>query len=539
MPVVLDGTAGSDVILATAPVVTAHPNFAGSPASLEVNALGGDDGIVRDRTGTYGGFDFQYWDAKIDGGAGFDVLNYNNADGPITARLDLTWTAVTVGGQRVYVQSDNGFSMVTGPALPIASENNWFRGADLVQNVEGIAGTIYDDTIHGDDKANRLWGHDGHDTVIGNGGSDKLWGGKGDDFVSGGDGFDTMDGGEGDDDLYGGRGRDTIDGGDGDDVVWGQQGDDTLRGGEGDDEIRGGDGNDRIFTGDGGDTVYGDGGRDWITVEGFGGKTINGGAGVDTLEFTQKAVVNLYSGFAWRGNAGVDGTDGVTSIENLVTSGHDDVVIATDGVNDVRTFGGSDWIMAMGGDDRIFAGAGDDTVLGGDGKDTIRGEDGADELDGGAGDDVIWGGHGADVIRGGAGADKLAGNQPLGLATQMAVTDVFVWGEGDIGLDTISDFSVAHDKLRFMPGFLAEGPTADNLLVFNNNGSAMLAANIAGVGWDFIANLEYVNAIALSNAIEDGSVFDVETTGVGDGAPGGFATVDLSDPSGIGLQILF
>jgi Ca2+-binding RTX toxin-like protein len=528
-----------------------------NPRDLRVLALGGDDGIVRDRTGTYDGYDSRYTALEIDGGAGFDVLNYNTADGPITARLDQTWTKANVGGEWVYVQSANGFSLVTGPGLPIPSENNWVRGADEIRNIEGIAGTIYDDVLHGNDEANKFWGHDGDDTIFGNGGADSLWGGNGDDDIYGGsgndliygeagndrlygwNGRDKIYGGEGDDELWGQDGNDELDGGDGDDIMVGGDGHDTIDGGDGHDEIWGGNGNDQISTGDGADVVDGGAGRDRITVEGFGNKSIDGGAGIDTLSFTQKAVVNLYSGFAMRGENGVEGFDTISNVENVIASHLDDVVVATDGANAVHAGDGDDWVMALSGNDSIYAGKGNDTALGGDGDDVIRGDHGEDVLDGGAGADNIWGGHGEDVIRGGAGADYLAGNQPLGLASQMSVKDVFVWDEGDIGLDTVADFSVAYDKLRFMPGFLAEGPAADNLLVFNNSGSAMLAANIAGVGWDFIANFENVNAIALSNAIEDGSIFDVETTDVGDGAPGGFDTVDLSDPIGIGLQIMF
>jgi Ca2+-binding RTX toxin-like protein len=528
----LTGTNGSDLMLVTAAVVQAVPGYGVDYAGLEVNALGGDDGIVRDRTGAYDGYDGRYRSALIDGGTGFDVLNYNGADGSIIARLDLTWQAL---GDGTYVQSNTGYSHITGLGLPIPWENNWIRGIDRVKNVEGVAGTVFDDTLHGDGKANRLWGHDGDDTVIGNGGNDSLWGGNGDDYISGGNGNDRMEGNAGEDDLYGGHGHDSIDGGDGDDVIWGQQGNDTLRGGEGDDSIRGGDGADRIYTGDGADTVTGDAGDDRIHVEGFGGKSIDGGADTDTIFFSQKVVVNLFSGLAWRGNGGVEGTDTIANVENVASGSAADVIVGTDGANYVNSGSGNDAILALGGNDDIYAGRGADTVSGGDGHDTVRGEQGNDSLDGGDGDDTVYGGVGRDTVRGGEGDDEIWGDG-VGVPGER---DVFLWAAGDIGLDTLMDFQLGLDRLSFGPGFLAAGPAADNLLVFNDNGDSLLAANIAGHGWDFIGRFEGVNAIALGNAIEDGSVFAVQTTGLGGGAPGGFLPGDDPLGIGIGLQIVF
>jgi Ca2+-binding RTX toxin-like protein len=467
-------------------------------------------------------------------------VNYSSADGPITARLDLTWSSVQVGGQWVHVQSNGGYSLVTSPALPIPWENNWIRGADRVRNIEGIVGTVFADDLRGDGKANRLWGHDGDDVIHGNGGNDHLYGGVGNDSVRGGAGNDHIEGNDGHDDLHGGIGNDTIHGGDGNDEIHGQDGNDLIQAGDGNDDVLGGRGADVIHGGDGSNDLYGDAGNDMLHLSGFGTNHVDGGSGVDTIVFVQQAVVNLFNGFAQRGPQGVEGTDSIVAVENVTTAQHADAVIGTDGRNVIRTNGGDDWVMALGGNDEIHAGTGADTVLGGAGNDVIRGEDGNDRLEGGDGDDIIWGGHGVDVIRGGAGADQLWGNQPLGLASQIAVKDVFVWAAGEIGLDTVGNFSLAHDKLRFDPGFLAAGDAEDNLLVFANGSGAMLAANIAGHGWDFIASFDHVNAIALEDAIDSGAIFDVETTGLGDGAPDGFGLPDPVEVAlGVTLQIMF
>lgn len=519
----LVGTNLADLMFVTAAALSSHPQF-NAYSQLRVSALVGDDGIVRDRTGDYDGSDGQFRDVLIDGGAGFDTLNYNGADGPITVRLDQT--------------DASGYSTISSSPLPIASENNFVRGADRVKNIEGVAGTLFDDVMQGDGKANKLWGHDGGDVIHGNGGNDTIYGGLGDDHLYGGNGADFIDGGEGDDYVRGGAGNDTIHGGDGDDEIYGDADHDTIYAGDGNDYVSGGSGNDVIHGGDGSNDLYGGSGNDIIHLSGFGNNYVDGGTGTDTIVFTQHAVVNLYSGFAWRGPQGVEGMDTIIHVENVTTGKHDDVVIGTDVRNVIRTNGGDDFVMAMGGDDLVHAGAGDDTVYGGAGDDDIYGENGDDYLDGGDGDDMIVGGRGADRIRGGAGDDDIwLGRKHISDTDR----DVLIWKEGDIGLDTVRGFNVAHDRLNFGEGFLAAGPEEDNLLVFLDGSDAMLAANIAGHGWDFIARFEDVSAIALTNAIENGSVFDVEVSDVGNGGPGGFAPAD--DPYaialGVNLQIMF
>jgi len=532
-PVVIEGTAGADLINAIGPVVVGLPgDLAGN--ELEIYTFGGDDTIIRDRVGSYEGINGQFRDVLIDAGTGFDILVYNTSDDPITARLDKVWNRVYgQGGEYVWIESNTGYSLITGLGLPFAGEMGWLRGLDAVKGVNGIAGSVFGDALHGSDTANKFWGHDGDDSLYGNGGNDSLWGGLGDDLAFGGTGNDLMSGEDGADSLYGGDGNDTIYGGDGDDKLFGGSGNDTIHGGNGHDSIRGGRDNDVITTGDGADTVRGDEGNDTITVQGFGNKTINGGSGTDTLVFEQKVVVSLSGGFAQRGQNGVEGTDAIAGIENVTSAHHDDIIVGSNGANVIRSMDGHDQIAALDGNDTVYAGTGNDIVQGGDGDDWILGEDGNDVLYGGAGNDTIWGGHGVDTIRGGAGADELWGNQPLGLASQIAVKDVFVWAEGDIGYDQVFNFSIAYDRLRFEHGFLAEGATKDQLLVVHSGSGAMLAANIAGHGWDFIARFDGVSAAALAAAIDSGSVFDIELTGVGGGGPGGFGS--SGDPDTFGF----
>ncbi|WP_460881274.1 VWA domain-containing protein, partial [Pseudaeromonas pectinilytica] len=74
---------------------------------------------------------------------------------------------------------------------------------------------------------------------------------------------------------------------------------------------------------------------------------------------------------------------------------------------------------------------GNDILDGGAGNDYLFGQEGDDQLDGGVGNDQLYGGSGSDEMTGGNG------------------NDVFVWlkGDADKSTDTITDFTIGHDKL--------------------------------------------------------------------------------------------
>lgn len=104
-----------------------------------------------------------------------------------------------------------------------------------------------------------------------------------------------------------------------------------------------------------------------------------------------------------------------------VTSGtpQRDVIVGTDGTDDIRARGGDDMVCALdgadeagggSGDDRVFVGNGSDVGSGGSGDDRLAGVKGRDELAGGSGSDRLKGGLGNDELSGGAGDDRLRGN---------------------------------------------------------------------------------------------------------------------------------
>ncbi len=102
----------------------------------------------------------------------------------------------------------------------------------------------------------------------------------------------------------------------------------------------------------------------------------------------------------------------------------------------------------------IIGGSGDSTLSGDAGNDFISGGGGNDRLHGMTGDDTLLGGTGNDILIGGAGDDILIGG--LG-------ADTFVWQNGDIGHDSIKDFSASEgDRIDLRD--LLQGENDDNIL---------------------------------------------------------------------------
>lgn len=100
----------------------------------------------------------------IDGGAGFNTVSYESSTSGVAVNL-LNGTA-----SHGYAQGDH------------------------LSNIEGVTGTLYRDSLTGDDNNNVLNGVVGGDTLIGNGGDDTLimLGGGGKTFISGGTGNDLI-----------------------------------------------------------------------------------------------------------------------------------------------------------------------------------------------------------------------------------------------------------------------------------------------------------------------------------------------------------
>ncbi|MEM8837421.1 MAG: DUF5801 repeats-in-toxin domain-containing protein [Pseudomonadota bacterium] len=365
----------------------------------------------------------------------------------------------TGGGNTIDLSS---IDTIIGPDPVVVNGNG---GADTITGTGGtdiISGGFGNDDLSGGGGADELFGNTGNDDLFGGVGSDDLFGGAGDDDLFGGGGADVLDGGTGQDDLSGGGGADelrlggtgpgspeneigtTVNGNGGTDrlvlqsnilvddftpvsveeidtngfeidgtgggntidlssidtvigpdpvVVNGNGGADTITGTGGTDIISGGFGNDDLFGGGGADTLDG----------GIGDDNLFGGGGNDTASFASESNavgVNLADGTATG-----QGSDTLTSIENVIGSAGNDDIIGNDQANRIEGGGGDDDIFAGGGSDEIFGGADNDELFGGADNDTLFGGIGNDELSGDEGADILIGGEGIDILAGGEGVD--------------------------------------------------------------------------------------------------------------------------------------
>ncbi len=164
-------------------------------------------------------------------------------------------------------------------------------------------------------------------------------------------------------------------------LLTGTTGAETLIGGSGDDTLVGLGGNDSLVGGDGADVFQ-------VSVRNDH-STINGGAGIDTLDFSGSTtpahgILFMMTGAVAGNSLYGDEQPAIvfSDIENLRGTEYYDLLGGDDAANIIWGGGGNDIITGMGGAD---------TLYGGEGNDRLQGVTGADVLFGGAGDDVFNG----------------------------------------------------------------------------------------------------------------------------------------------------
>jgi Ca2+-binding RTX toxin-like protein len=212
-------------------------------------------------------------DDVLSGGTGSDTLDGGVGNDTLGGGLGADALIGGAGTDRVYY---SGEAAVTLDLLAGTAANG---SVDTLSGIEEVVGSLFNDTLRGDNGANRLEGSDGDDLIEGRGGHDRLEGGSGNDRLNGGDGNDE---------VYGRTGNDVLDGAAGDDLVRGNEGNDSLEGRDGNDELRGDAGDDTIDAGAGNDLIFGGDGNDRLFAAG-GVDTLTGGAGNDLFYYTNGA----------------------------------------------------------------------------------------------------------------------------------------------------------------------------------------------------------------------------------------------------------
>ena len=318
-------------------------------------------------------------------------------------------------------------------------------GADALGDtyiaIKGLIGSDFGDLLVGDNQTNRLEGGAGNDTLVGAGGADTLVGGEGSDWASyasalsaitaslsapGGNLGDALG------DTY--TSIENLLGSDFADLLEGDSGKNILVGGKGDDSMVGGGGGDQYVGGDGKDVVDYD--KSVLAVQAYLDSTFQ--------QFNSGAAVG----------------DGYNSIENLVGSAFNDVLVGDSADNALDGGAGDDTLTGAGGGDALNGGTGIDTasyasaagavtldlstggaageakgdsyvsienLIGSAFADNITGNGNDNLITGGAGDDSLVGGGGNDTLQGGDGDDLLK-NSGTG-------RHVF---EGGLGTNTVS-----------------------------------------------------------------------------------------------------
>ena len=344
----------------------------------------------------------------------------------------------------------------------------------------------------------------------GSSGDDSYWGGPEGERIEGLGGRDYLLGNGGDDQIFGGDGNDNLHGGDGNDLLEGGEGDDLLQGNEGSDILRGMAGNDRLLL------------NPQAGVSSLAGESIDGGDGVDTLQFdglflSTAITFSIANPLIAQNLAGAT-VVGVERLSFRSGSGNDDI---TGGALDdyIDGFDGNDRIDGGLGNDNLDGGFGTDTIYGGGGNDTIRGGSGGinDVLYGGEGDDTFFWNQDA-LIDGGSGIDLLRIDYSVagtGLTADLSNPNVetMVLGTRVIGVEQLWFYAGSgNDSLTGGSGadvlvgnggndILVGGGGNDNLS--GGDGNDQLSG---GAGDDFLHN--YTSDVNPADMIDGGEGFD-------------------------------
>ncbi|WP_244597392.1 metal-binding protein [Rhizobium hidalgonense] len=396
----LIGGAGNDTINGGAGIDTAL--FAGNFADYSFALNNGDYILtsVAEGTDTLTGVEFARF---ANGSYDFATETFTSSDTPPNGPLNIldTYGFITTMTGAEFEAYDIIRNSPTEPLSPVIL---FLSDSGTVDLSDELGSAVADVTDFGGGDSTITTGA-GSDKIAGGYGADTLSGGAGNDWIHGGDGNDTLNGGDGSDLLTGGDGDDSLNGGDGDDQLSGNTGNDVIRGGAGNDFISDGelfDVTPEVYDIDGGD------GDDAITIQRYdslASGTIDGGAGIDTLQASTLAGLTIK-------NIETLQTIGLVEGSSAQFESFDKIIWLTDpfdssrpslAVTDSAHLDLSDELGDLGSFITGYA-SGIDVKTGG-GADEFVGTDGNDIFDGSGGNDLFNGRSGDDKLIGGAGID--------------------------------------------------------------------------------------------------------------------------------------
>lgn len=271
-------------------------------------------------------------DDVLEGGLGNDLLI--GGEGSDAASYSGVEVAENDPDPQTGVTVSLGFVDVNGDPL---AQNTVRAGSDTLTGIENLIGSLYDDTLTGDDQSNILIGGVGNDQLLGGHGDDTLYGGFGADTLDGGAGADTVsyrndpDGvnvevGDHATDGYGDSDTliavENLEGSEYDDVLIGDSADNRIEGRAGTDVLDGMGGNDTLEGGDGDDTLRGGGGTDTVSYA-----DASAGVAVDLTTPRQQDTLGA-------------GNDWLSGFENMTGSDYGDTLTGDGQANDLRGWRG-------------------------------------------------------------------------------------------------------------------------------------------------------------------------------------------------------
>jgi len=323
-------------------------------------------------------------------------------------------------------------------------------------------------------------------------------------------------------------GDDVLTGSDRGDAIRGLAGNDTLIGGAGDDLIEGGDGNDVLNGGAGADVLDGGDGFDFAS---YSGAT----AGV-TASLADPAI-----------NSGDAAGDSYLSIEGLIGSAFNDVLVGNGLANTLQGGAGNDMLNGGAGADTMSGGLGNDiyyvdnagditTENAGEGTDTVRSYinwtlaanverlelQGSGNLNGAGNalNNTLVGNSGNNLLNGGAGNDYMVGGAGNDIYIVAAAGDQTIEAANG-GTDTVRSYinwtlanNVERLELQGSSNLNGTGNTLNNTLVGNSGNNSLSG----GDGNDYIvggAGNDTLNGGAGNDTLIGGAGRDILIGGTG------------------------